>query len=124
MVNSQIKKIPKRGKMSQEKGFTLLELVTTVIIVSILAAIAVAYYVGYTERAKVTEATGMVGSIASAQKIYPQNHPSLGFPTCSEADSIKTTLGNLSLFSSPQDNAIPPLGHPKLISFFETELAY
>ncbi|MBW2059365.1 MAG: prepilin-type N-terminal cleavage/methylation domain-containing protein [Deltaproteobacteria bacterium] len=53
-------------------GFTLVELMVVIIIVGILAAIAVPLYTDYTEKARVTEATGMIGAIITAEKVYKQ----------------------------------------------------
>ncbi len=52
------------------KGFTLIELVIVIVIVAVLSVVAVPIYRGYTEKAKITEAKSLTGTLQNAQKIY------------------------------------------------------
>lgn len=60
---------------SKWRGFTLIELMITVVVVSILAAIAVPSYRNYVMRSKRSEATAMLLRIQSAEeKFFLQNN--------------------------------------------------
>ena len=54
----------------RRRGFTLVELVIVIAIVIILSVISVPIYRGYVDKAKMSEAYALLGSILSAQKAY------------------------------------------------------
>ena len=56
--------------MKKSKGFTLVELIIVIVIVGILSIVAVPIYRGYTKKAIATEAKALLGSIATAEKVY------------------------------------------------------
>ncbi len=70
-------------------GFTLLELVVTIIIVGILSIVAVPIYRHYVRRAMGTEASALLGTINTAEKIYFTEH---GNFYTTDLTSFDTTL--------------------------------
>ena len=56
--------------MKKTKGFTLVELIIVIVIVGILSIVAVPVYKGYTKKAMGTEAKSLLGSIATAERVY------------------------------------------------------
>lgn len=57
-------------RMALKKGFSLIELLITVIIITILASVALPAYEKLTEKARVAEAKSILGSMRSAQIRY------------------------------------------------------
>ncbi len=56
--------------MRKSKGFGLLELMITLVVVSLLAAIAVPSYDRYAQRARVTSSIGDIGRISTEIGIF------------------------------------------------------
>ncbi len=73
-----------------DKGFTLIELLVVIAVLGILAAIAIPRLGGVTDKARLSEAKSLAGSLRSAQEMYFAENNS--YDTFTTADAI----GNLS----------------------------
>ena len=63
------------------RGFTLIEVMITVAIVAILAAVAVPSYIEYVRRGKISEATSSLSELRlRAEKFFADNRTYVGFP--------------------------------------------
>ncbi len=58
------------GKASKTKGFTLLELMITMIIVSVLTVIAIPAFLGQVGRARESEIKNLIGTVNRSQQAY------------------------------------------------------
>ncbi len=65
--------------MLAKKAFTLVELMVVVLIVSILAAVAVAMLTGRSDSAKCSEGKAIAGSLAKAIRVYAAEKGVAGF---------------------------------------------
>jgi type IV pilus assembly protein PilA len=63
-----------KSTTTNQKGFTLIELMITIAIVGILAAIAIPSYIGYTNRARFSEVVTAGGSLKSAVAACAQSN--------------------------------------------------
>jgi len=57
-------------RYARQGGFTLVELMITIVIVGILASVAIPLYKGYTKRAIASEADAALGAIRTALRVY------------------------------------------------------
>ena len=58
---------------SQDRGFTLIEVLVVVVIVAILAAISVPIYIQYVQGARASDAQATIGAIYNSTKMYLQD---------------------------------------------------
>ena len=70
-------------RLSNQHGFTMLELMVVVIIVAVLAAVAVPLYTGFIKKARVSEAEARLGQILTAAKSFGQENNT--WPTAASA---------------------------------------
>jgi prepilin-type N-terminal cleavage/methylation domain-containing protein len=56
--------------MKKARGFTLIELIVVILMVAVLAAVAIPIFRGRIEKAKWSEGKGMMGTIATAIRVY------------------------------------------------------
>jgi type IV pilus assembly protein PilE len=81
------------------KGFSLLELLTVVAVIGILAAVAFPAYQDYAVRSKIPEATGGLAEMRlKAEQYFADNRTYLGFP-CTQPSQVKNFL-----FTCPAGN--------------------
>jgi type IV pilus assembly protein PilE len=89
------------GKMKAQKGFTLVELMVVVIIVSILAAVAIPSYQDYVVRAKIPDATSSLASKrVHMEQFYQDNRTYVGGPGCT-ADTTTSKYFDFSCATAP-----------------------
>lgn len=84
--------------MKAQHGFTLIELMVTVVIVAILAAIAVPSYTAYVVRGKIPDATSNLATKrVQMEQYFQDNRTYVGAPAC----NTDTTTSQYFTFSCP-----------------------
>lgn len=91
--------MPRQARSTAARGFTLIEVMITVAIVAILAAVAVPQYKDYVTRGRLADAsTGLATMKAQMERYYQDNrtYASVGtFVTpCATTDASSRTFGN------------------------------
>jgi prepilin-type N-terminal cleavage/methylation domain-containing protein len=86
------------------RGFTLVEMMVTVVIVGILASASVPMYTGQTKRAKMTEAMAGLGAIRTEQRVFFSEHGTY-MPVVSPNIANEPTAANPGLGLDFRNNA-------------------
>src|SRR5918992_183698 len=89
---------------TQQQGFTLVELVTVLVILGILAAVAIPKYVSYTTEARAAALNGLAGAIRSAVGLTQAKYVVVGNTT---STSITLADGTNVTVSSGANGGIP-----------------
>ena len=90
-----------------EKGFTLVELMTVIVIVGVLSAVALPSFLNQSAKAKGTEATAQITSIMKDAAAIYQQDPNSGISSILATDSDCTEFGAPAALTS--DNGVKTL---------------
>lgn len=94
--------LTQRSHPASQRGFTLMEIMVAVVIVTILAAVAVPAYTDYVVRAKIPEATsGLAARQVRIEQYYQDTRTYVGAPDC----TLNSTASQYFNFSCSASSA-------------------
>jgi prepilin-type N-terminal cleavage/methylation domain-containing protein len=94
----------RRGELMKRAGFTLLELLTVIIIISILVTLAVTHYGGAKEKVLDKEAISNLKLIRAAERSFKVEMNNQYYPLSGNVSSIVDINQNLSIMLSNASN--------------------
>lgn len=83
------------AKSKADEGFSLIELLVTVVIIGILAAIALPSMLSQADKARVAEGKSNIGAINNAQAVYRTEHQAFA----TSLDDLHTGIQNTANYS-------------------------
>ncbi len=89
----------------RSRGFTLIELMITLVVAGILAAVAYPAFTGYTQRARRADAIKVLTALVQAQERYRSNQSNY-------ASSLEDLNTDVSLLTPNYEVAIAGVGNP------------
>ena len=85
---------------AKQAGFTLIELMITVTVIAILAAVAIPMYGDYTKRGKITEATSALSDLRiRAERWFADNRTYRPVPASGTTVGFSTTIAGARYFA-------------------------
>lgn len=105
----------------QAAGYTLVEIMITVVIVGILSAVAIPAYTDYVTRGRLTEAfTALGGAQASAEQFWANNRTYVGFDAATTFPAATTNFTYALSGASTSAYTITATGQAKAAGFVYT----
>src|SRR6056297_3511693 len=83
-----------RKALVNNKGFTLIELLVVIAVLGILAAIAIPRLTGVTDKARLSEAKSMIGTLKNAQEMFKTEYPDQDYVTA-DSSTDDPPIGDL-----------------------------
>lgn len=112
--------------MKHEKGFTLIELMVTVVILAIIVSVAIPSYGDYVTRGKIPEATSTLSSLRVSMEQYYQDNRTYQSGTTTNCGVVMPTGMNAKNFAfacvAPTQNTftITATGQAGMVGFIYT----